>query len=190
MTSTPTRISNSSGPRGSACRGVARRGGFTLIEILIVVVILGILAAIVVPELSSASRQARENVLRDDMRFMREQMMRYRIQHNDVPPGYAGGDIESAPTEAVLVAQLTTFSDLRGNTNSAETTVYEYGPYLQRIPENPLTGRTGILVVANGAAMPAADPNATHGWIYKPETMEFKPNVVGTDMEGKNFADY
>jgi general secretion pathway protein G len=164
------------------------RRGFTLIEILIVVVILGILAAIVIPELSSASRQTRENVLKDDVRFMREQLLRYRIQHNDVAAGYVGG--AGVPTEAIVVAQLTTHSDLQGNTNAVATNVFEYGPYLQRIPENPLTGRSGILVVPNGAAMPPADPSGSHGWIYKPETMEIKPNNVGSDMDGKNFADY
>src|SRR5690348_12902761 len=83
-----------------------RRGGFTLIEILIVVTILGILAAIVVPELSSASRQAREGVMKDDLRFMREQVTRYRIQHDDVPPGYPGGSIAATPTETDFVNQM------------------------------------------------------------------------------------
>jgi general secretion pathway protein G len=186
---TSTRTSDARCVRRFPPRNLAR-GGFTLIEILIVVAILGILAAIVVPELSSASRQTRENVLKDDMRFMREQMLRYRIQHNDVPPGYVGGVTSGVPTEAAVVAQLTQFSDMLGNTSPAGSNVFEYGPYLQRIPENPLTGKSGILVVANGGAMPAANPIANHGWIYKPETMEFKPNNVGQDMEGKNFADY
>ncbi len=177
-------------PRPCGMRPGAGRGGFTLIEILIVVVILGILAAIVIPELSSASRQTRENVLRDDVRFMREQIFRYKVQHNDVPPGYVGGNMNGVPTEAAVVAQLTSHSDLFGNTNATASPVFEYGPYLQRIPENPVTGKAGILVVANGAAMPAANPTQSHGWIYKPETQEFKPNNAGSDMDGTNFADY
>ena len=42
---------------------IARRG-FTLVELLIVVVILGILATIVIPQFSNASQQARENTSR------------------------------------------------------------------------------------------------------------------------------
>src|SRR5215210_5394014 len=100
------------------------RAGFTLIEILIVVVILGILAAIVFPELTSASRQAREGVLKDDLRFMREQILRYRIQHDDVSPGYPAGDPTGTPGEAEFVGQMTGHTDLRGNTDPAASDVF------------------------------------------------------------------
>src|SRR5688500_6587900 len=92
--------------RGPAARG---RRGFTLLEILIVGVIVGIVAASVVPELSNANRQAREGVLKDDVRFMREQITRYMIQHDDDPPGYPpGGDtISTTPTEANFIDQMT-----------------------------------------------------------------------------------
>src|SRR5215213_7262621 len=93
--------------RSLECRpGRRNPTGFTLIEILIVVTILGILAAIVVPELSSASRQAREGVMKDDLRFMREQITRYRIQHDDVPPGYPGGSIVAVPSETDFINQM------------------------------------------------------------------------------------
>jgi general secretion pathway protein G len=166
------------------------RGGFTLIEILIVVAILGILAAIVVPELSSASRQAREGVMKDDLRFMREQMTRYRIQHDDVPPGYPGGSAAATPTEADLVAQMTLYTDGRGASATGYTDVYRYGPYLTRIPDNPLTGRSGVLVVPNGGAIPAPDKTQSYGWMFKPETMEFIPNSPGTDLDGKQYIKY
>ena len=170
--------------------GTRRRGAFTLIEILIVVVILGILAAIVVPELSSASRQAREGVLKDDLRFMREQIMRYRIQHDDVTPGYPGGSMAAVPTEATFVAQMTRYTDLRGGVAGAYTEVFRYGPYLTRIPDNPLTGVATVLVVPNGAAIPAPDSTQPYGWMYKPETMEFRPNSPGTDLDGKAYFNY
>src|SRR5687767_13175130 len=164
--------------RGPAVRG---RGGFTLIEILIVVVILGIVAAIVVPELSSASRQAREGVLKDDVRFMREQITRYMIQHDDDPPGYpAGGDtLTTTPSEAQFVDQMTRYTNAVGGTSSTYSNTYRYGPYLTKIPENPLSSRNGIHVVANGAPIPAPDLTQPYGWIYKPETLQFIPNVPG-----------
>ena len=175
-------------PQGFAQRFTRR--GFTLVEILIVVVILGILAAIVVPELTSASRQARENVMKDDVRFMREQILRYRIQHDDVAPGYPAGVPGGVPSEANVVAQMTNYTDFRGNANATYTDVFRYGPYLTKIPDNPLTGVSGILVVANGAAIPAPDKNQPYGWMYKPETMEFIPNLPGTDLEGKAYTSY
>lgn len=166
------------------------RGAFTLIEILIVVVILGVLAAIVIPELSSASRQAREGVLKDDVRFMREQIFRFKIQHDDVAPGYPAGNPAGAPTEALFIAQMTTYTDLRSNTNANYSNTFRFGPYLTRIPDNPLTGKSGVHVVANGAPLPAADRSQPYGWIYKPETSEFIPNLDGTDLESKPYINY
>jgi prepilin-type N-terminal cleavage/methylation domain-containing protein len=166
------------------------RGAFTLIEILIVVALLGLLAAIVIPELGSASRQAREGVMKDDLRFMREQIFRYKIQHDDVGPGYPAGNPAGAPSEAAFIAQMTTHTDLFGNADPNGSNTFKYGPYLTKIPDNPLTGRTGILVVANGGAIPAPDSTQPYGWIYKPETSEFMPNQPGTDLVGKAYTSY
>ena len=174
----------------NARRPVGRRA-FTLIEILIVVVILGIVAAIVVPELSSASRQAREGVLKDDVRFMREQITRYMIQHDDDPPGYPpGGDTTTTPSEANFIDQMTRYTDAVGNSAGAYTNTFRYGPYLTKIPENPLSSKNGILVVANGAAIPAPDLSQPYGWIYKPQTLQFIPNVPGTDLDGRPYTSY
>ena len=177
----------------AAHRTSARRiaGGFTLIEILIVVVILGILAAIVVPELSSASREAREGVLKDDLRFMREQITRYMIQHDDDPPGYpGGGNTNLVPTEALFIDQMTRPTDLFSNSNAATTDIFRFGPYLTRIPDNPLNSRNAVLVVPNGAPIPAPDLNQPYGWIYQPSTLKFLPNSPGTDMQGVPFFSY
>ena len=190
MTS-PETLQRFSAPSAPPRPAPATRGGFTLIEILIVVVILGILAAIVIPELSSASRQAREGVLKDDLRFMREQITRYMIQHDDDPPGYpGGGDTNAVPTEADFINQMTRYTDITSNTNAAYSDVFRYGPYLTKIPENPLTGKNAILLVANGAPIPAGDLSQPYGWIYKPQTLQFLPNLPGTDLDGRAYMSY
>ena len=58
----------------------AARSGFTLIEILVVVVILGILAAVVVPQFTGASDDANDSSVRIQLKVIREQIELYRVK--------------------------------------------------------------------------------------------------------------
>lgn len=60
--------------------------GFTLVEILIVVVILGILAAIVIPQFTNASSEAKLSTLKSNLQAVRAQIQLYKIRNNDNPP--------------------------------------------------------------------------------------------------------
>ncbi len=62
------------------------RKGFTLVEILIVVVILGILAAIVIPQFTNASSEAKQSSLRSNLQTLRSQIELYKIKNSDTPP--------------------------------------------------------------------------------------------------------
>jgi len=67
-----------------------RRPGFTLIEILIVVVILGILAAIIVPQFASAQSTTRAAAMRTQLNTIRGQVSAWRIQNGGAMPGGGG----------------------------------------------------------------------------------------------------
>jgi general secretion pathway protein G len=161
---------------------------FTLVELLIVVVILGIMAMIVIPQFSNASHTARENTLRDDLRFLRTQIGVFAAQHRDVTPGYPGGDTTAAPTEADFLAQMTMFTSEPCATNATKSAVYKFGPYLSKMPSNPLNGKSTVTVIANGAAVPAADDST--GWYYKPQTKEIIANSTGSDGTGTAYYGY
>jgi general secretion pathway protein G len=173
-------------PRQAPQRVLQR--GFTLVEILIVVVILGIIATVVIPQFSNASHEARENTLKDDLRYLRIQVQVYKAQHRDVAPGYPGDVTTVSPTEAAFTDQMTHFSDENGATNANASTVFKFGPYLSKLPENPLNGLTTMKIVANGAALPAVDGST--GWIYKPQTQEIVANLTGNDGTGTPYSRY
>jgi len=116
-----------------------RKGGFTLVEILIVVIILGILAAIVIPQFTSASQDARKNSLTSQLQTLRSQIELYKLQHLDNLPTTLIG---SSPAWD----QLTNKSDNTGATGT--TSAYPFGPYLQSAPTNSLNGQNAMLVVA------------------------------------------
>ncbi|HEX8911523.1 MAG TPA: prepilin-type N-terminal cleavage/methylation domain-containing protein [Humisphaera sp.] len=179
----------SRGERMTTTRRAQPRRGFTLIEILIVVIILGILAAIVMPQFSTASTEARLSTMKEELRFLRTQVQAFKLQHLDTPPGFPNGDTTADPTEAVFTAQLTQYSDETGATRAAATPTYRYGPYLSALPTNPFNGRSGVWVVT-GTTMPAADASKPCGWIYNATTERVAPNLPGNDPTGVPFASY
>ena len=103
--------------------------GFTLVEILIVVVILGILAAIVIPQFSSAAETAKASSLVSQLQTIRSQLELYQIQHNGNYPTMTQMDATDKPFSALVNS-----TDVNGNTTGTD-----YGPYLQKAPVNPFT---------------------------------------------------
>jgi len=87
----------------------AARKGFTLVEILIVVVILGILAAIVIPQFTSASESAKASSLVSQLQTIRSQLEFYQIQHNGNYP-----DLADLNTDGAMWDRMTTTTDSSG----------------------------------------------------------------------------
>ena len=163
------------------------RRAFTLVEILIVVIILGILAAIAVPAFSNSTLEAKEKMLRENLRIWRTQLGSYRVQHRDISPGYPNGNPANAPTEQDFSDQMTLATDEFGDTTAVPALC---GPYFRDIPENPINKNTDVQILDDNAAFPAAAVDNNIGWIYKPAENSIRANAVGADEEGTSYYDY
>lgn len=162
------------------------RSGFTLVELLIVITILGIMAMVVVPQFVGASTSSRGVALADQLRIFREQMNLYRAQHQARWPGLDGDGTPSSDV-AAFTAQLTTFTDRKGNTTSAKSSTFCYGPYLPGVPANPISG---LKTVAIDTGIGTPTPDGSTGWIYQPATGRLWPNNTGSDGDGKAYFSY
>jgi len=162
---------------------------FTLIEILAVVVLLGILAAIVVPQIASSSTSAKQSALATDLQLLHRFIMVYTAHHREVAPGYPDGDTTQAPDEQAFVEQATMSSNTAGETAAVGTEGFERGPYVQKMPVNPLNDKDTIEMLGDGEEFPA-DADNSHGWIYKAATGEIRADVTGADSNGTRYYDY
>jgi len=166
-----------------------KKRAFTLVEILIVVVLLAILALVVLPMVSGSVISARESALAHDLQMLRRYVLIYTAQHLEVPPGYPDGDKTQAPTEQAFIDQIMLSSNASGQTAPIGTPGFPRGPYLMKMPVNPLNHKSTVEVLADGAAFPA-NADGSHGWIYKPETAEVRSDFGGTDDSGKSYYGY
>ena len=64
---------------------ISREAGFTLIELMIVIVILGLLAAIVMPRIVGETDKARYGTARAQMRVLEDALKRYKLDHGVYP---------------------------------------------------------------------------------------------------------
>ncbi len=151
------------------------KSGFTLVEILIVVVILGILAAIVIPQFIDASTQAQESSLAADLQTLRSQIELYKVQHKDQYP-------DQAPVG--FLAALTTQTDRDGNAYVAGVSPSgPYGPYMRKVAQNSFNDLDTVRM--DGAAAGAN----TDGWRYDTTTANIQPDD-DFDSDGDGVADH
>ena len=162
---------------------------FTLVEILAVVVLLGILAVVVLPLVADSSISAKESALAHDLNMLRRFALIYKTQHLEVGPGYPDGDTTQAPTELAFIDQMTMSSNPHGQTAVIGTPGFERGPYMMKIPVNPLNNLSTIQMLGNADAFPGNADNS-HGWIYKASTSEFRSDSIGANDNGKPYYDY
>ena len=137
------------------------RRAFSLIELVIVVVIIGIIAAIAIPRFSSATQNSQVSSVMGSLKVMTNAAEVYAAEHNGLTPACAAdGSIDSST--ANFSARLT------GNTAADGTVGMPFGPYLRAFPTNPYNQRNTIRL--DGAAAGAN----TDGWRYDSVTHKFQ----------------
>ena len=131
----------------------SRKSGFTLVEILIVVIILGILAAIVIPQFTNASTNARASSVTSQLQTLRSQVQLFKLQHNDSLPTLIG-------TSPNCWNQFLSKTNISGTVDTSAAGVY--GPYLETIPKNPLNNNADVSAIGS--------QTGTTGWTFDTST--------------------
>jgi general secretion pathway protein G len=145
--------------RPSPTRSQKRRG-FTLIEILIVVVILGILGAIVYPHFANARAEAAEKACRTQLQSLRSQIEMYKIQHGGAVPDL-----------------ITSWNPLLNATVYNHKTV---GPYIPRAPRNSFNNLSNV--IDGDGTSPAA---GSCGFVYDYAGGAGTGNIMATMSDGQ-----
>jgi prepilin-type N-terminal cleavage/methylation domain-containing protein len=153
--------------------GIHRKGGgvtnnrcqaFTLVEVLMVVIIMAVLAAVILPQFASTTTTARESALTLNLGVMRAQLELYKYDHDWTPPSAAN-----------YANQMSEYTDVNGNAVTIADKSHHYGPYIQSVPANPFNGSSAV---TGCSGTPTAEV-AGFGWQYDQTTGRIYPNTAG-----------
>jgi prepilin-type N-terminal cleavage/methylation domain-containing protein len=152
--------------------------GFTLVELLIVVIILSVLAAVIIPQFGSSTADAKAATLDATLAEMRNAIERYYHDHTSVYPGTVENDGATAATalagscDTAFIEQLTRYSELTGKTSPSKTALAKYGPYIKRamLPTNPFNDLNTILCDVTETDITVAASSGVAAWKFYTKT--------------------
>lgn len=167
-----------------------KKSAFSLVELVIVIVILGIIAAIAIPRISSGSRNAGESALRADLASLRNAIDWYYGEHNNKFPGQLTDGVNPADSEGAFTNQLTQYSDVDGTVTDTKNSAFPFGPYVRgTFPASPIGDNKGkaTVTVVNQDGPLTATPGDGKGWVYNTKTGEIIANTDDTANDGTTF---
>lgn len=147
------------------------RQGLSLVELMIIAAVIGILAAIIFPQLQSYTTQAKEAAAKDNLRILRSVIELYAARHGGVPPGYTNDNPDSVPSDEIFLQQTV------------------QGQYLRKMPENPFNRLNTIKIIGNSERLPDK-ATGEYGWIYQPATKTIRLDWPGTAKDGTIYYQY
>ena len=154
------------------------KSGFTLMEILIVVILLGILAMVVIPQITISSEDTKVSALQSNLGQLRSLVEIYYAQHNESYPGTVDdtdGVGPPADAAAAFTNQLTLYSNASGQVSKTDKTNYPLGPYIKgrTLPPNPFNNKNTIIIdnsTTDLTARTVADSDKGHGYKFFAQT--------------------
>jgi prepilin-type N-terminal cleavage/methylation domain-containing protein len=142
------------------------RCGFTLIEVLIVVVIMAVLAATIIPQFSSSTKDAQTSTISFNVQTLRSQIELYRSNHLTAYPAITNYSLP----------QLVSTTDVNGNIGTGAA--FTFGPYVAVIPSNPFNGLATVGAVPTPGTAPASG-DGKYGYLYDVTTGNIYPDHIG-----------
>ena len=171
------------------------RRGFSLVELVIVVVILGIIAAIAIPRISSSSQNASQTALRADLQTLRNAIDWYYSEHNNTFPGVkaAGGTFGAAGTSDAFKNQLTLYTKPDGTVSADKDVLFPHGPYIRgdfpALKVGTNTGDADVTMVADAGALTGVEGDGT-GWRFSTMTGIIIANTSETGSDGTSYDSF